>query len=109
MQFINRKMDRYDKMGGDFDMRTGGFSELIGNEQIKEHFLHAISSGKVSHCYVISGEDGLGKMTAAKAFAQTLECQAEPANRPCGVCHSCTQFLSGNFSQDREANGNRCR
>lgn len=35
-------------------------------------------------------------MTAAKAFAQTLECQAEPANRPCGVCHSCTQFLSGN-------------
>ena len=96
MQFINRKMDRYDKMGGDFDMQAGGFSELIGNEQIKEHFLHAISSGKVSHCYVISGEDGLGKMTAAKAFAQTLECQAEPANRPCGVCHSCTQFLSGN-------------
>ena len=77
-------------------MHAGGFSELIGNEQIKEHFLHAISSGKVSHCYVISGEDGLGKMTAAKAFAQTLECQAEPANRPCGVCHSCTQFLSGN-------------
>lgn len=53
-------MDRYDKMGGDFDMHAGGFSELIGNEQIKEHFLHAISSGKVSHCYVISGEDGLG-------------------------------------------------
>ena len=77
-------------------MHAGGFSELIGNEQIKEHFLHAISSGKVSHCYVISGEDGLGKMTVAKAFAQTLECQAEPANRPCGVCHSCTQFLSGN-------------
>ena len=51
-------MDRYDKMGGDFDMHAGGFSELIGNEQIKEHFLHAISSGKVSHCYVISGEDG---------------------------------------------------
>ena len=49
MQFINRKMDRYDKMGGDFDMHAGGFSELIGNEQIKEHFLHAISSGKVSH------------------------------------------------------------
>lgn len=38
MQFINRKMDRYDKMGGDFDMHAGGFSELIGNEQIKEHF-----------------------------------------------------------------------
>ena len=29
-------MDRYDKMGGDFDMHAGGFSELIGNEQIKE-------------------------------------------------------------------------
>ena len=53
-------------------MHAGGFSELIGNEQIKEHFLHAISSGKVSHCYVISGEDGLGKMTAAKALCTDI-------------------------------------
>lgn len=83
-------------MGGDFDMHESGFSKLIGNEQIKEHFLHAISSGKISHCYVLSGEDGIGKMTAAKAFAQTLLCEAQSENRPCGVCHSCTQFLSGN-------------
>ena len=47
MQFINRKMDRYDKMGGDFDMHAGGFSELIGNEQIKEHFRNAVQTGKV--------------------------------------------------------------
>lgn len=76
-------------------MRGGGFSDLIGNEQIKEHFLHAISSGKISHCYILSGEEGLGKMTAANAFAQTLLCQAAE-DRPCGLCHSCTQFLSGN-------------
>lgn len=76
-------------------MQSGGFSSIIGNEQIKEHFLHAISSGKISHCYILNGEEGLGKLTMANAFAQTLLCQADE-DRPCGVCHSCTQFLSGN-------------
>lgn len=72
----------------------GGFSSIMGNEQIKEHFQHAISSGKISHCYILNGEDGIGKRMMADAFAQTLLCRNE--NPPCGSCHSCVRFLSGN-------------
>lgn len=72
------------------------FRDILGNEQIKEHFLHAIESGKLSHCYILSGEDGIGKKSLAQAFAQTLLCQSEGKDKPCGVCHSCIQIESGN-------------
>ena len=81
--------------GGKGADTMAGFESVLGNEQVREYFRHAVDSGKVSHCYVLSGEDGLGKMTLAKAFAQTLLCDS-PVGRPCGKCHSCVQFESGN-------------
>ena len=72
-----------------------GLESVLGNDQVRAYFRHAIDSGKVSHCYVLGGEEGLGKMTLAKAFAQTLLCEAS-VGRPCMRCHSCQQFLSGN-------------
>lgn len=72
-----------------------GFEKIIGNEQIKKHLCDAIAQNKVSHGYILSGEDGLGKLTFAKTFAQMLQCESE-GDRPCGSCHSCKQFESGN-------------
>lgn len=72
-----------------------GLDSVLGNEQVRAYFRHAIESRKISHCYVIGGEDGLGKLTLANAFAQTLMCEASAGN-PCMICHSCRQFLSGN-------------
>lgn len=39
----------------------GNFSDIYGYETIKEHLQSAISMGKVSHAYVISGGLGSGK------------------------------------------------
>ncbi len=72
-----------------------GFEDIIGQEQLKEHFQSAISSGKVSHAYMISGEKDSGKEFIAKIFAMTLQCEKGGTN-PCGVCHSCRQALSAN-------------
>ena len=33
------------------------FRDIIGQEQIKEHLQAAISGDKVSHAYIISGEN----------------------------------------------------
>ena len=74
----------------------GRFIDIIGNEQISQHFQQAIDSGRVSHCYVLSGEEGLGKRMMADAFAQTLLCEEREGGDPCGHCHSCVQFESGN-------------
>lgn len=72
-----------------------GFHDIIGHERIKEHFQKAIEYNKISHAYILAGEEGMGRKTIAKAFAMTLLC--ERSNRePCLECHSCKQVLSGN-------------
>ena len=72
-----------------------GFSEIIGHEQIIEHLQNAIRLKKVSHAYILDGEEGSGKMLLASAFAQTLQCE-KGGVEPCGICHSCVQAQSLN-------------
>lgn len=71
------------------------FSEILGQEQIKEHLQNAVHLGKISHAYILDGEEGMGKNLLAAAFAQMLECE-KGGTEPCGVCHSCKQAQSGN-------------
>ena len=33
------------------------FKDILGHEQIKEHFQNAAATGKVSHAYILSGEE----------------------------------------------------
>ena len=71
------------------------FTDIIGQEQLKEHLQNAISMNKVSHAYIINGERSSGKEFIAKVFAAALQCE-EGGVEPCGECHSCKQALSGN-------------
>lgn len=72
-----------------------GFHDIIGHEMVKEHLQKAIEYHKVSHAYILSGEEGMGRKTLAKAFAMTLLCEKSD-KEPCMKCHSCRQILSGN-------------
>lgn len=71
------------------------FKEILGHEQIKEHFQKAIESHKVSHAYILTGEAGMGRKSLANAFALTLLCE-KGKSEPCMECHACKQVLSGN-------------
>lgn len=71
------------------------FSDIIGQEQIKEHLQNAIAMQKVSHAYIINGERAAGKEFIATIFAAALQCESQK-NKPCGTCHSCVQANSGN-------------
>lgn len=71
------------------------FQDIIGQEQIKEHLRNALSTGKVSHAYLIDGEKSSGKEFIAKVFAMALQCERGEAE-PCQECHSCKQALSNN-------------
>lgn len=51
------------------------FQEIIGHDQIKEHFQKAIEYNKVSHAYILTGEAGMGRKSLANAFALTLLCE----------------------------------
>ncbi len=71
------------------------FKDIIGQEQIKSHLRNAISTGKVSHAYIINGERFSGKEFIARVFAMALQCE-KGGEEPCQQCHSCRQALSGN-------------
>lgn len=73
------------------------FKHIIGHEQIIQHLREAITSGKVSHAYILSGEDGAGKNLLADAFAMSLQCEEKNGQADaCGKCRSCMQATSNN-------------
>lgn len=71
------------------------FQDIVGQEQIKEHLGNALSTGKVSHAYIINGEKNAGKEFIARVFAMALQCEKGEAE-PCQECRSCKQALSNN-------------
>lgn len=72
-----------------------GFQDILGNDMIKEHFKKAIENNKISHAYILTGEEGTGRKSIANAFSMALLCE-KGGKEPCMVCHSCKQVLSGN-------------
>lgn len=71
------------------------FKSVKGHKNITENLISALNNKKVSHAYIISGADGVGKMTVAKAFARALQCE-EYMGDSCGKCISCRSFDNGN-------------
>ena len=72
-----------------------GFSDIIGHNQIVEHLKNAIRMEKVSHAYILNGENNAGKMMLAEAFAIALQCE-EHGDEPCMECRSCRQAKEHN-------------
>lgn len=72
-----------------------GFSDIIGHEQIIEHFQNSLRNKQLSHAYILNGEKGSGRNTLSNAFAKAIVCEAGYGNA-CGMCRSCMQFDSGN-------------
>ena len=79
------------------------FQEIIGHDQIKEHFQKAIEYNKVSHAYILTGEAGMGRKSLANAFALTLLCE-KGKTEPCMECHACKQVLSGSHPDRKQIN-----
>lgn len=72
------------------------FSAILGQPKAVKLIERALQSGRLAHAYLFSGPDGVGKTTMANALAGMLFCQAGSDDKPCGRCHGCRQFNSGN-------------
>ena len=72
-----------------------GFGDIIGHNQIVEHLKNAIRMEKISHAYILNGENMAGKMMLAEAFAMALQCEAG-GDEPCMECRSCRQAMAHN-------------
>ena len=71
------------------------FRHVVGHEDIISRFRSSIEAGKVSHAYIISGEEGSGRSSLAYCFAKTLQCE-QGGKDSCDTCPSCHQMDTGN-------------
>jgi DNA polymerase-3 subunit gamma/tau len=76
--------------------RPQSFGELIGQEHVQKTLINAITSNRVAHGYIFSGQRGTGKTTVARILARCLNCIQGPTPTPCGVCSSCVEITAGN-------------
>lgn len=72
------------------------FDDIYGNEQILKNLKSAILNDKISHAYIIAGNEGSGKRLIANTFAKRLECENNDGYNPCCLCMSCKVFDSHN-------------
>lgn len=77
--------------------RPRTFGDVVGQSHITQTLQNAISTGKFSHAYLFSGPRGTGKTSAAKIFAQTINCENMPAKEPCNECAACKGILDGSI------------
>lgn len=78
--------------------RPRTFKDVVGQSHITQTLQNAISNGKFSHAYLFSGPRGTGKTSAAKIFAQTINCEKMPTREPCNECAACRGILDGSIS-----------
>lgn len=70
-------------------------NEIIGHDLVIGHLRNALSNGKVSHAYLIEGDEGIGKKSLANAFSKLLQCE-NSKEEPCDSCNSCRAFDHNN-------------
>jgi DNA polymerase-3 subunit delta' len=72
--------------------------DVIGNRQAQALLERAALADQVSHAYLLTGPDQIGKTTLALAFARLLECTGRQPDQPeaCGACASCRKIEHGN-------------
>ncbi len=80
---------------------------MLFNREQKEKLLGEISSGRLSHAYLIEGDEGVGKTYFASFCAKAVLCQGQ--KKPCGVCPACVKSQQNShpdmfyFSPDKKA------
>src|SRR5579875_3703046 len=72
--------------------------DFIGNARMVGWLQRAIATEQVSHAYLFTGPDQIGKRTLALAFAQAIQCEVRPegSGAACGECAACRKVAHGN-------------
>lgn len=65
------------------------FSDIVGQEQVKERLLLQVKENRVPHAMLLAGPPGTGKLALSVAFAQYLMCNNRSESDSCGTCPAC--------------------
>ena len=77
--------------------RPTKFRDLVGQEHISSTLQNAIKSNQLAHSFLFCGPRGVGKTTAARILAKTINCENVSADiEACDTCPSCVSFNHNN-------------
>ena len=68
------------------------FKDVIGQQEVKQKLISSVERGRVSHAQLFVGDEGVGALPLAIAYAQYLNCPHRHDGDSCGVCPSCYQI-----------------
>jgi DNA polymerase III subunit delta' len=79
------------------------FSELTGNERVKDALKRMITSGRLPGALLFAGEEGVGKRLFALEVAKALNCRTPKNGEAGGVCSSCVRTARLNYPEREDA------
>jgi DNA polymerase-3 subunit delta' len=68
------------------------FSQIPGQQEIKQHLISTVQTGRISHARLFFGPEGVGALPLAVAYAQYINCENKLPVDSCGQCSSCLKF-----------------
>ena len=68
------------------------FKDVIGQQEVKQKLISSVERGRVSHAQLFVGDEGVGALPLAIAYAQYLNCPHRHDGDSCGGCPSCYQI-----------------
>ena len=72
-----------------------GFPQIIGHEPQKEFLRNSVRKNRISHAYLFSGPEGVGKKLVAIGFAKLINCSENGAESLDCECVSCAKTEKG--------------
>jgi len=85
--------------------RPQTFDDLAGQEFVVATLKNSLATSRIAHAYLFSGPRGVGKTSAARILAKSLNCEKGPAEVSCGVCPNCVEITKGNSLDVIEIDG----
>ncbi|MFV1974405.1 MAG: DNA polymerase III subunit delta' [Candidatus Scalindua sp.] len=67
------------------------FTDIIAQDHVIDHFKKAMKADHLSHAYIFTGQDGIGKTLFAKEFTKALFCKNDE-NDSCNSCMNCVRI-----------------
>src|SRR5712691_11701029 len=73
------------------------FSQIIGNDDIKDFLRRLLANGRVPGSLLFTGEQGIGKKLFALELAKAFNCRARHGVEACDNCSSCRRISGSTF------------